>query len=89
MPSDGKIKSPGIQYVIFFDRMVVGLQLASSRITWALRRVAESLFTKLGLWQDSVEFSQQKQQNTEFTKFLQSGPRKLTKSDFSGLAPIR
>ena len=24
------------------------------------------------------------QQNTEFTKFLQSGPRKFTKSDFSG-----
>ena len=35
-------------------------------------------------------FPREKQQNTESElKFLQSGPRKFTKSDFSGLAPIR
>ena len=35
------------------------------------------------------QFFQKKQQNTEFTKFFQSGPQKFTKSDFSGLAPTR
>ena len=46
-------------------------------------------FTKLGFWEHFVSFSKEKQQKTEFTNFLQSGSRKFTKSDFSGLAPIR
>ena len=47
------------------------------------------MFTKPGFWEDFVNFPQEKQQNTKFTKFFQFGPRKFTKSDFSGLAPIQ
>ena len=34
-------------------------------------------------------FPRKKKQNTESLNFLQSGPPKFSKSDFSGLAPIR
>ena len=33
------------------------------------RGVAETSFTKPGFWEHFVDFSQEKQQNTEFTKF--------------------
>ena len=33
------------------------------------RGVAEKSFTKPGFWEHFVDFSQEKQQNTEFTKF--------------------
>ena len=33
------------------------------------RGVAENSFTKPGFWEHFVVFSQEKQQNTEFTKF--------------------
>ena len=33
------------------------------------RGVAENSFTKRGFWEHFVDFSQEKQQNTEFTKF--------------------
>ena len=33
------------------------------------RGVAEISFTKPGFWEHFVDFSQEKQQNTEFTKF--------------------
>ena len=46
-------------------------------------------FTKPDFWEHFVSFSQEKQQNTSSLNFLQSGPRKFTKSDFSGLAPIQ
>ena len=55
------------------------------------RGVAENWFTKPGFWEQFVSFYQEKTaQNTESSlNFLQSGPRKFTKSDFSGLAPIQ
>ena len=33
------------------------------------RGVAENSFTKPGFWEHFVDFSHEKQQNTEFTKF--------------------
>ena len=56
---------------------------------WQPRRVAEDWFAKPGSWEDSVSFSQEKQQNTEFTKCFSVRTPEFTKSDFSGLAPIR
>ena len=54
------------------------------------RGAAENSFTKLGFWEYFVDFSQEKQQNTRFTKFsLVRTPEIYTKSDISGLAPIR
>ena len=40
----------------------------SSLVVWP-RRVAENSFTKPGFWERLVEIAQEKQQNTEFTKF--------------------
>ena len=34
------------------------------------RGVAENSFTEPGFWEHFVDFSQEKQQNTEFTKFF-------------------
>ena len=34
------------------------------------RGVAENSFTKPGFWEHFVDFSQEEQQNTEFTKFF-------------------
>ena len=51
--------------------------------------MAENWFTKPGFWEHFVSFSQEKQQPQGSLNFFQSGPRKFTKSDFLGLAPIR
>ena len=54
------------------------------------RGVAENSFTKPGFWEHFVDFTQKKSSKTQSSlNFLQSRPRKFTKSDFSGLAPIR
>ena len=58
------------------------------------RGVAQNWFTEPGFWEHLVNFSKEKQQNTlsktqSSLNFLQSGPRRFTKSDFSELAPIR
>ena len=52
--------------------------------------MAENWFTKPGFREHFVDFSQEKLCKTQSSlNFLQSGPRKFTRSDFSGLAPIR
>ena len=57
-------------------------------ISWP-RGVAENWFTKPRFWEHFVYFSQENKQNHQSSlNFLQSRPQKLTKSDFSGLAPI-
>ena len=53
------------------------------------RRVAENWFTKPGFWGAFCQFFLGKNSKTQSSlNFLQSGSRKFTKSDFSGLAPI-
>ena len=54
------------------------------------RRVAENWFTKPGFFGSILSVFPMKSSKTQSSlNFLQSGPRKFTKSDFSGLAPIR
>ena len=54
------------------------------------RGVAENSFTKPGFWEHFVGFFPRKNSKTQSSlNLLQSGPRKFSKSDFSGLAPIR
>ena len=54
------------------------------------RRAAETWSTKLGFWERVLSVFPWKNSKTQSSlNFLQSGPRKFTKSDFSGLAPIR
>ena len=47
---------------------------------------AENWFTKLGFWEDFVHFPRKNSKTQSSLNFLQFGPGKFTKSDFSGLA---
>ena len=51
--------------------------------------VAENWFTKPGFGSILSVFSRRKSKTQSSLNFLQSGPRKFSKSDFLGLAPIR
>ena len=53
------------------------------------RGVTENSFTKPGFWEGCVGFPRKNSKTQSSLNFLQSGPRTFTKSDFSGLAPIR
>ena len=64
------------------------LNRAGVQFSWP-RGVAENWFTKPGFWEKYVDFPRQNSKTQSSLNFLLSGPRKFTKSDFSGLAPIR
>ena len=53
------------------------------------RRVAENWLTKPGFGEHFVSFPRRNSRTQSSLIFFQSGPRKFTKSDFSGLAPIQ
>ena len=53
------------------------------------RGVAENWFTKSSFWEHFVGFPEKNSKTQSSLNFLHSGPRKFTKSHFSGLAPIR
>ena len=58
------------------------------RFSWP-RGVAENWFTKLGFVSILLIFRRKNSKAQSSLDFLQSEPPKFTKSDFSGLAPIR
>ena len=51
--------------------------------------MAENWFTKSGFWEHFVGLSSENSKTQSSLNILRSRPRKFTKSDFSGLAPIR
>ena len=51
--------------------------------------MAENSFTNPGFWEHFVIFPRKNSKTQSSLNFLQFGPRKFRKSDFSGLAPIR
>ena len=51
--------------------------------------MAERWLTKPGFWEHFVSFSRKNSKTQSSLNLLQSGPRESSKSDFSGLAPIR
>ena len=51
--------------------------------------MAENSFTEPGFWEHFVSFPRKNSKTQSSLNFLQSGPRKFSKSDFSGLAPIQ
>ena len=62
--------------------------MGPAQFSWP-RRVAEISFTKPGFWEHFVDFPRKNSKTQSSLNFLQSEPRKFTKSDFSGLASIR
>ena len=53
-----------LKHLLFWEPFAIG----PVQFSWP-RGVAENWFTKPGFWEHFVSFSNEKQQNTEFTKF--------------------